>query len=103
VIVRVTHRGGGRVARKLVGLRLMSGDLPKAGNEIQAAGRVIGRITSAVRSPALAANIAMGYVHRDFVEPGVQIEVSGGSGPVTAEVSPLPFIPLALRLQLPGP
>jgi folate-binding protein YgfZ len=103
VIVRVTHRGGGRVARKLVGLRMMSGDLPKAGSEIQASGRVIGRITSAVRSPALAANIAMGYVHRDFVAPGVQVEVSGAREAVTAEVSPLPFIPLALRLQLPGP
>jgi tRNA-modifying protein YgfZ len=102
VIVRVTHRGGGRVAKKLVGLRMSSGDLPKAGNAIRAEGREIGRVTSAVRSPALAASIALGYVHRDFVTPDTKVEVDTASGPITAVVSSLPFIPLALRLHQSG-
>jgi folate-binding protein YgfZ len=99
VIVRVTHRGGGRVAKKLVGLRLATGELPKAGNVVMAGEREIGRVTSAVRSPALAANIALGFVHRDYVEPGTPVEVQTSSGPLAAEVSSLPFVPLALRLH----
>lgn len=99
VIVRVTHRGGGRVAKKLVGLRFVSSDLPKAGNRILSAGRELGKITSVVRSPALEAVIALGYVHRDFVEPGTTVEVETPGGPATAEVSSLPFMPLALRLH----
>jgi folate-binding protein YgfZ len=99
VIVRVTHRGGGRVAKKLVGLRFFSTVLPQPGDLIVAAHREIGRITSAVRSPALAAPIALGFVHRDFVEVGTSVVVSSSAGPLPAEVSPLPFIPLALRLQ----
>lgn len=100
VIVRVTHRGGGRVAKRLVGLRLASGDLPKAGSVVRADGREIGRLTSVVRSPVLGANVALGYVHRDFVEPGTAVEVvATSSAIIAAEVSSLPFVPLALRLQ----
>ena len=101
VIVRVTHRGGGRVAKKLVGLRLSSNDLPKAGDVVVGGGRDIGRITSVARSPVLSGTIALGYVHRDFVDPGTPVQVRLGAEELaTAEVSALPFVPLALRLQL---
>ena len=99
VIVRVTHRGGGRVAKKLVGLRCGTGELPKSGDHIVAGGREIGRITSAVRSPALSINLALGFVHRDFTDPGTAVTIASSSGSVTAEVSSLPFVPLALRLH----
>lgn len=101
VIVRVMHRGGGRVAKKLVGLRIAGGELPKAGAAAFAGEREIGRITSAVRSPALETNLALAFLHRDFVEPGTVVEVATPAARITAEVSTLPFIPLALRLQLP--
>jgi glycine cleavage system aminomethyltransferase T len=77
----------------------MSSDLPKPGSLIHSAGREVGRLTSVVRSPYLGAVIAMGYVHRDFVEPGTTVEVTSPAGALTAEVSGLPFVPLALRLQ----
>jgi folate-binding protein YgfZ len=99
VIVRVTHRGGGRVAKKLVGLRLSPGELPKAGDLMFADGREIGRLTSVVRSPALQSGVALGYVHRDFVEPGAAVEVHGRAGVLAAQVVELPFVSLALRLQ----
>jgi folate-binding protein YgfZ len=99
VIVRVTHRGGGRVAKKLVGLRFVSSDLPKAGNRILSGGRELGKLTSVVRSPVLEGVIALGYVHRDFAAPGTMVEVETSSGTAAAEVSSLPFVPLALRLQ----
>src|SRR5204863_5002374 len=48
VIIRVLHRGHGRVARKLVGL-LLSGDAaPDREAVVQSDGKDIGRVTSAV-------------------------------------------------------
>jgi folate-binding protein YgfZ len=101
VIVRVMHRGGGRVAKKLVGIRLGQGELPRPGDIVTNGGREIGRLTSVVRSPTLKAGIALGYVHRDFVEPGTTVEVVSRAGRLPGEVSTLPFVPLALRLQAP--
>ena len=65
------HRGHGRVARRLVGLTFEPGAaVPARGAAIRSGDREIGAVTSAVWSPALERPIAMGYVHRDFVEPG---------------------------------
>ena len=99
VIVRVTHRGGGRVARRLVGLRLHGNDVPKPGDVVVTNAREIGKVTSAVRSPTLNVPIALALVHRDFVEPGTTLEVRSATGAAAAEVSSLPFITLASRLQ----
>jgi folate-binding protein YgfZ len=99
IIVRVTQRGGGRVAKKLVGLRFLGPELPKARDVIRARGREIGAITSATRSPRLGVPIALGYVHRDFTAPGTEVLVSTSSAELTAEVSQVPFIALASGLQ----
>ena len=92
VIVRVVHRGHGRVARKLVGLRVDGDRVPAAGAAIQAGAddtaRDAGRVTSSTWSPALGQPIAIGYVHRDFVEPGTELTVDGAAARVTA----LPFV-----------
>ena len=87
VIVRVLHRGGGRVARRLVGLTL-DRDAP-AGTPVLADRRETGRLTSVVRSPALESVIALGYVGRDFAEPGARVDLSGGG---SAVVTKLPFV-----------
>ena len=93
VIVRVTTRGGGRVARKLVGLRLEGGtEPPIAGAAIQAGDRAVGRITSAVFSPRCASVIALGYVHRDFTAPGTSLEVHHDARSLPAVVHALPFV-----------
>ena len=92
VIVRVMHRGGGRVARKLVGLRFAKGELPKPGSPIHSQDRELGRLTSVVWSPALGAGIGLGYVHRDFVTPGTQLSVPGATVVLDAEVTALPFV-----------
>jgi len=93
VIVRVMHRGQGRVAKKLVGLLLEGGDPPAAGSSITAADRDIGRVTSAVWSPTLGRTIALGYVHRDFLAPGTSLTVSSPAGQIAGTVTPLPFVP----------
>ena len=81
VIIRVLHRGHGRVARKLVGLRV-EGAVPPRGAKIFTGDRDIGFVTSAAQSARLGA-IALGYVHRDFVEPGTAVEVDGRSARVS--------------------
>src|SRR5712692_6318943 len=88
VVIRVLHRGHGRVARKLVGLTFDGSQPPAPGAKIRAGDREIGEVTSSTVSPALQRPIALGYVHRDFVEPGSKVSVDGVSGEVTA----LPFV-----------
>jgi folate-binding protein YgfZ len=99
IIVRVTQRGGGRVARKLVGLRFQSPELPKPKDVIKVGGREIGWVTSAARSPRLGIPIALGYVHRDFTQAGTEVMVSTVSAELGAQVSELPFVSLAPGLQ----
>jgi len=88
VIIRVLHRGHGRVARRLVGIVLEGGAAPAAGMHILAGDREIGAVTSSTMSPALERPIALGYVHRDFVAPGTKVMVGGTSGDVTS----VPFV-----------
>ncbi|HEX7797133.1 MAG TPA: glycine cleavage T C-terminal barrel domain-containing protein [Vicinamibacterales bacterium] len=87
VIIRVLHRGHGRVARKLVGLVKSDDVMLTRGAIVHADGKEIGEVTSAAWSPALQHPIAMAYVHRDFVAPGTHVTVEGAD----AEVVALPF------------
>ncbi len=88
VIVRVTHRGGGRVAKKLVRWKAdpSAAVVPPAGARIFAASRDIGRVTSAAFSPGREAIVGLGYVHRDFVTPGTEVTVVWNNAPVKVTV-----------------
>ena len=85
VIIRVLHRGHGRVARKLVRLQV-EGDAPSSQAKVFTGDREIGFITSAAKSPRLGP-IALGYLHRDFLTPGTAVEVEVGEGRARAVVS----------------
>ena len=91
VVIRVLHRGHGRVARKLVGLSIDGERVPTPGAAIRANDRELGEVTSSTWSPALKRPIALAYVHRDFVEPGTNVTVDGEPAQVTA----LPFVALS--------
>lgn len=96
IIIRVLHRGHGRVARRLVGLTLEPGAaVPAHGSSIRAGDREIGTITSAASSPALGRPIALGYVHRDFVEAGTAVGVVVADESWPAVVAHLPFVTTA--------
>ena len=75
VIVRVLHRGHGRVAHRLVQLMVSEDVVPARGDPIVANLEEIGRITSAVRSPMLGAVVALGYVDREFSGEGTEVGV----------------------------
>lgn len=101
VIIRVLHRGEGRVARRLVGLTLddvgkgdaSTGAVPDPGAQLWRDGRQVGRITSAAVSPALQKVVALGYVAREMTAPGTRVEVDLGAGGLRqAVVTPTPFV-----------
>jgi folate-binding protein YgfZ len=87
VIIRVLHRGHGRVARKLVGLKVNAERFPEPGSVVEGGGKAPGVITSATWSPRVNQPVALGYVHRELAEPGTTVTVAGSN----AVVSALPF------------
>ncbi len=90
VIIRVLHRGHGRVARKLVGLTFEpDAAIPDPGTVLLADEKEIGAITSSTFSPACGRPVALGYVKRDFIEPGTAVTAAGGR---IAQVVALPFV-----------
>jgi tRNA-modifying protein YgfZ len=68
IVIRVLHRGHGRVAKKLVSLKF-DGALPASGTKLYSGEKEIGYVTSAAESPRFGA-IGLGYVHRDFTMAG---------------------------------
>ncbi len=98
VIVRILHRGQGRVARRLVGLSLGDGVPPGAGAALfvpeNQEGQPVGTVTTARRSPALGRTIALGYVKRELAAPGTALVAADGDRRLSAVVTERPFLPL---------
>ena len=101
VIIRVLHRGGGRVARKLVGLALGAAGqrrgfrrslVPARGARLHRDGQAVGAVTSAVMSPALGQVIALGYVPRALAETETRVDVEQDGGRTAAVVTQVPFV-----------
>jgi len=83
----------GHVNRELRGLRLADDlpALPAKGDKLFHAGKEVGHITSAMKSPALRPNIALGLVRREANAIGTILTVKSGAGEFAAEVVSLPF------------
>jgi folate-binding protein YgfZ len=111
IIVRVMHRGHGRVARRLVGLAPADpsdgggGTGARATDALDAAAlrsgdplvtedgaRDVGRITSAAWSPLLGHVIALGYVARQLAEPGTILRARHQGRDVRMVVREVPFV-----------
>jgi folate-binding protein YgfZ len=88
IIVRVTHRGGGRVAKKLV--RWSAADstkvAPSPASKITAGEKEIGRVTSAAYSPGKGRVVGLGYVHRDYTSSGTEVTIMWNDAPIKAVV-----------------
>jgi folate-binding protein YgfZ len=84
VIIRVLHRGGGRVAKRLVRLAFDPSvtSVPAPGAPLHTESGETGRITSAAFSPRDERVIALGYVHRDVAEAGRRVH----AGDAPAEI-----------------
>ncbi len=86
VIARATFRG--HMNRKLAGL-LLGAHEATPGTELKKDGKKVGWLTTVVRSPLKGQSVALGYVHRDHLEPGTVLAV--GDGPAEATVTALPL------------
>jgi folate-binding protein YgfZ len=92
VVIRVLHRGQGRIPRRIVGLRIAGDAVPNRGDLVRAGGRDAGRVTSAVWSPRAGGPIALAMVHRDFLAPGTELSIQHGDQALTATVVTLPIV-----------
>ncbi|ABF87273.1 glycine cleavage system T protein [Myxococcus xanthus DK 1622] len=86
VIARATFRG--HMNRKLTGLLLGDADVAP-GTELRRGEKKVGWLTSVVQSPVAGQRVALGYVHRDSLEPGTELTLA--AGPATVKVASLPF------------
>ena len=80
VIVRIMHRGGGRVVKQLVKLVSDAGvtAVPEVGTTVMDDGREVGKVTSAAIGPATQLVVALAYVHRDSAVDGRQLTLGFG-------------------------
>jgi tRNA-modifying protein YgfZ len=84
-IERATARGG--LKKRLLGLRLDSGNVPERGAAVRLEAKEIGRIGSAVRSPRFGV-IALAILHHSSWAPGTRVAIEGVGDAI---VSDLPF------------
>jgi len=101
VIIRILHRGQGRVARRLVGLVC---DKTDADSRLPASGMLIcqvdsddavGVVTSAVWSPECGAVVVLGYLPRELAAAaGSIVDVMVGDMRTRSVVTKLPFVSL---------
>ena len=91
VVIRVLHRGAGRVAKRLARLVFDESlvEPPQAGSMLTIDGRDVGRLTSVAFSPRHHRHVALGYVHRDLAAPGQRVQVAATDGSVQAEIAAL--------------
>jgi len=84
----------GQVARALRGLRLADDlkVLPIRGEKLFHAGKEAGYITSALASPTLKANIALGYVRKEVNHVGVELLLRAAHGESPVRIVGLPFV-----------
>lgn len=83
----------GHVNRELRGLKLADDleVLPEKGAKLFHAGKEVGSITSALISPRLRMNIALGYLRREVNQLGTQLTLRIGQRESPARVVVLPF------------
>jgi folate-binding protein YgfZ len=84
----------GHVTRELRGLHLADDlkSLPQKHDKLFHAGKEVGYVTSAVKSPSLNANIALGYVRREANQIGNELTLRTAMGASTVKIVELPFV-----------
>ena len=100
VIVRIMHRGEGRVAKRLVGLALSKETntnqapeiLPALGAALWHDDKVVGKLTSVTYSPKLSQVVGLGYLTRLLTEVGTKVMVEIDGRRVGFVVTPTPFV-----------
>lgn len=80
------------ISRKLVGFEMMERGIPRHGYEIlNAEDKPIGKVTSGTMSPSLGIGIGMGYVLKEYHEPGTVLKIAVRQRNLRARVVKMPF------------
>jgi len=84
----------GHVNKEVRGLRFDDNlqSLPQKGDKLFRDGKEIGYLTSAVKSPVLDRNIALGYVRREANQIGIELTLRTTTGESFAKIVELPFV-----------
>lgn len=81
------------LTKKLVGFEMLEKGIARHDHEIKdAAGNLIGKVTSGTQSPALGKAIGMGYVNMPFSTIGSEIYINIRNTGLKASVIKIPFI-----------
>jgi aminomethyltransferase len=80
-------------SRRLVGLRVAPGGVPRPGFPIFDENGSVGSVTSGTFSPTLRQNIALAYLPIELSRPGQRVQVEVRGKHVAADVVALPFVP----------
>jgi glycine cleavage system T protein len=89
VVARIRWRG--HVNRHLAGF-ISSGAALERGADVYSGEKKIGIVTSGAFSPALGKQVALGYIRREFKEPGTKVGIKLSDGSIEeAVVAALPF------------
>jgi aminomethyltransferase len=88
----LAHKENG-VSRKLIGFEMIDRGIPRHDYEIvDAAGNLIGKVTSGTQAPTLQKGIGMGYVATEFAKPDAEIFVKVRDKALKAKVVKMPFL-----------
>jgi aminomethyltransferase len=90
---RIQGELDGTLSRVRVGLKVQGAPAREGAQIADAAGQVVGRVTSGGFSPTLAAPIALGFVPPALSRPGTTLKVLVRGKAQGAEVVSLPFVP----------
>ncbi len=92
VIARI--RTYGQVAKALRGLRFAesAGALPQKGDKIFSGEKEAGSISNAIHSPTLNADIALGYVRREYNQIGTELKIRSAGGERSVRIVSIPFV-----------
>jgi folate-binding protein YgfZ len=89
-VARITYRG--HVNRKFSGLLLVSERPASYGDKVFDGDREVGWVTSSGNSFRLRRPIALGYLRREVLEPGMSLRIETDKGPIESRVATLPFV-----------
>lgn len=83
----------GGVKKKLVGFKMIDKGIPRHDYALKdAAGNVIGKVTSGTMSPVLGIGVGLGYVNTEHAAVGSEIFVDVRGKALKAQVSKTPFV-----------
>jgi aminomethyltransferase len=77
--------------RKLAGIEVPKGGVPRQGYAVRCDGREVGALTSGTRSPTLGSGIALGYLEPALARAGTEVAVVIRDREIAGRVVPLPF------------